>query len=173
VYALSSRETISSFCSAKFLYIYNLFRVSILHVLFIWRSSKSSSKTRGNIWSSSQKFSAACCYFLPLKSEHLPQCSVLKHMCLFDNISFSYYSPFLRKFVLFPYTKYTLKLIRFSSGRTAWSQIAFCITQATRVLYVPLSTRQNRTERRKRALRYCAAVRRLTCTCCTNCRSNW
>lgn len=60
-----------------------------------------------NFWSSSQKFSVDCCYFLPLKLEHLPQYPVFKHTCLFDNIYFSYYSTFLRHFVLFPNKKYT------------------------------------------------------------------
>ena len=60
-----------------------------------------------HFWSSSQKFFAACCYILPLKLEHLPRCPVLKLMCLSENIYFSYYSPFLRHFVLFPNKKYT------------------------------------------------------------------
>jgi len=60
-----------------------------------------------NIWSSSQKFSAACCYFLTLKLEHLPHYPVLKNMYLFDNIYCSYYLLFLRHFMVFPNTKCT------------------------------------------------------------------
>jgi hypothetical protein len=60
VYALSSRETIPSFCLATFLYIYDFLRMSMLYVLFIWPSSKWSAETCGNIYT----FEARHKYFL-------------------------------------------------------------------------------------------------------------
>lgn len=65
-----------------------------------------------HIWSSSQNFSASCCYFLPRKLEHLPQYSVLKNMYLCDNIYCSYYSPFLRHFMVFPNIKCTTSYLK-------------------------------------------------------------
>jgi hypothetical protein len=90
---------------------------------------------------------------LPIKLEHLPQYLVLIHMHLFDNVYFSYYSRFLRHFLAFPNTKYTAlylkphEVFQWPNSMVTGS----CITQATRILYVPSVTRKIRTFRRKMA----------------------